>query len=148
MLKFADDTKIYSKINNAEDGMRLQDDRDRLVRWFEEWKMFFNTGKCKVIHFGRSLGLDVSSDLKVSSQCQQAYSKANIMLGLTSKNIYKKSRTVMLQLYKTLVRPHVEYCTVAWSPYYQKFKEQIEKIHGMKGMPYERRLRNWVCGRY
>jgi len=57
--------------------------------------MLFNTDKCKVIHFGRNnlhikytskgtelsvsqherdLGLNVSSDLKVSSQCQQAYS--------------------------------------------------------------------------
>jgi len=35
MLKFADDTKIFSKINNAEDGRRLQDDLDRLVRWEE-----------------------------------------------------------------------------------------------------------------
>jgi len=54
----------------------------------------------------------------------------------------------MLQLYKTLVRPHVEYCTVAWSPYYKKDKERIEKIQqrftrmiqGMKGMPYKSRL--------
>jgi len=38
MLKFADDTKMFSKINNAEDGRRLQSlqiDRDRLVRWEE-----------------------------------------------------------------------------------------------------------------
>jgi len=107
MLKCADDTKLFIKINNADDG-RLQDDMDRLVRWSEEWQMLFNTGKCKVIHFGRNnlhikytmkgtelsvtqherdLGLDVSSDLKVSSQCQQAYSKANKMLGLASRNI-------------------------------------------------------------
>jgi len=54
----------------------------------------------------------------------------------------------MIQLYKTLVRPHVEYCTVAWSLYYKKDKQLIEKIqhrftrmiHGMKGMPYESRL--------
>jgi len=78
------------------------------------------------------------------------------MLGLISRDIYNKSRIVMLQLYKTLVRPHVEYCTVTGSPYYKKDKEQIEKIqhrftrmmHGIKGMPYESRLkadlRNWV----
>jgi len=35
MLKFADDTNIFSEINNAEDGRRLQDDLDRLVRWEE-----------------------------------------------------------------------------------------------------------------
>jgi len=29
-LKFADDSKIFSKINNAEDGIRLHDDMYRL----------------------------------------------------------------------------------------------------------------------
>jgi len=35
MLRFANDTKFFSKINNAEDGRRLQDDLDRLERWEE-----------------------------------------------------------------------------------------------------------------
>ena len=34
----------------------------------------------------------------------------------------------MLQLFKSLVRPHVEYCTVAWSPHYKKDKQLIEKV--------------------
>jgi len=56
----------------------------------------------------------------------------------------------MLNLYKTLVitRPHVEYCVSAWSPYYKKDKELLEKVHrrftkmikGMKGKSYEERL--------
>jgi len=54
-----------------------------------------------VTQYERNPELDVSSDLKVFSQCQQAYSKANRMLGLISRNIYNKSRTVMFQLYMT-----------------------------------------------
>jgi len=34
----------------------------------------------------------------------------------------------MLSLYKSLVRPHVEYCSCAWNPYYRKDKELLEKI--------------------
>jgi len=34
----------------------------------------------------------------------------------------------MLSLYKTLVRPHVEYCSCAWNPHYNKDKELLEKI--------------------
>jgi len=34
----------------------------------------------------------------------------------------------MVSLYKTLVRPHVEYCISAWSLYYKKDKELLEKV--------------------
>ena len=55
---------------------------------------------------------------------------------------------IMLNLYKTLVRPHVEYCVSAWSPYYKKDKELLENVQrrftkmikGMKGKSYEKRL--------
>ena len=54
----------------------------------------------------------------------------------------------MLNLYKTLVRPHVEYCVSAWSPHYKKDKELLEKVQrrftkmikGMKGKSHEERL--------
>jgi len=35
----------------------------------------------------------------------------------------------MMSLYKTLVRPHVEYCVSAWNPHCIKEKELIEKVH-------------------
>jgi len=34
----------------------------------------------------------------------------------------------MLRLYKTLVRPHIEYYTVAWSVHYMKGKQLLEEI--------------------
>ena len=34
----------------------------------------------------------------------------------------------LLPLYKTLVRPLVEYCTPAWSPHYNEDKVLLEKI--------------------
>jgi len=33
-----------------------------------------------------------------------------------------------LGLYKTLVRPHVEYCSVPWRAFYKKDKELLGKI--------------------
>ena len=53
----------------------------------------------------------------------------------------------MLSLYKTLVRPHVEYCVSACSPHYKKDRELIEKIqsrftkmiNNMEGKSYEER---------
>ena len=93
--------------------------------------MLFNVDKCKVMHFGkhnahydytlnnkplvkvteeRDLGIVISSDLKVSQQCSQAYSKASKMLGVLNRSIVYKSKDIMLKLYKSLVRPHLEYC--------------------------------------
>ena len=61
--------------------------------------------------------------MKVSNQCIKAYSKGSQMLGMINRTMRCKSAKSLLPLYKTLVRPHLEYCTVAWSPYYMKDKE-------------------------
>jgi len=73
-------------------------------------------------------GVVISHDLKASIQCIQAYSKANRMLGVTNRAIIYETADIMLSLYKSLVRPHLEYCTVAWSPHYVKDKELLEHV--------------------
>ena len=65
-----------------------------------------------------------------------------ICICLIKRTITYKDQKIMLNLYKTLVRPHVKYCVSAWSPYYKKDKELLEKVQrrftkmikGMKGM--------------
>jgi len=46
----------------------------------------------------------------------------------TFHTIKHKEAGIMVSLYKTLVRPHVEYGVSAWSPYYKKDKELLEKV--------------------
>jgi len=78
-----------------------------------------------------------------------AFIKASKVMG-TIKTIIFKEVTIILSLYKTLVRPHVEYCASAWSPYYKKDKELFEKVQrrftkmivNMDGISYEDRLRS------
>jgi len=53
-LKFADDTKIFSKIINKNDQDILPQDLLKLVTWSEKWQMMFNISKCKVMHFGKN----------------------------------------------------------------------------------------------
>ena len=45
VLKFADDTKLFRKVNTDGDKQHLQNDLDRLVKWSEKWQMLFNFGK-------------------------------------------------------------------------------------------------------
>ena len=54
ILKFADDTKLFRKVNNSGDSVALQSDLDKLVDWSQRWQMSFNASKCKVLHLGRS----------------------------------------------------------------------------------------------
>ena len=58
VLKFADDTKVFRKVNTDGDKKHLQNYLDRLVKWSEKWQML-NFGKCKCLHTGHG-NLDVN----------------------------------------------------------------------------------------
>jgi len=70
------------------------------------------------------------------------------VLGMIKRTIRCKDTGVMMSLYKTLVRPHVEYCVSAWNPHYIKDKKLIKKVqrrftkmsNNMEGKTYEERL--------
>ena len=50
VLKFADDTKLFRKVNTDGGKKNLQNDLHRLVKWSDKWQMLFNFGKCKCLH--------------------------------------------------------------------------------------------------
>ena len=54
VLKFADDTKLYTEVTNEEGGEQLQEDLDKCTEWAKQWMMEFNVAKCKVLHAGRT----------------------------------------------------------------------------------------------
>ena len=112
ILKFADDTKVFRKVNTDGDKQRLKN--DRLVKWSEKWQMFFNFGKCKYIHTGyvkldvnykmgdtvlgtsvkeKDLGVKINADMNVSEQCGTAASKCNTFFGLITRNIIYKEKS-------------------------------------------------------
>lgn len=46
ILKFADDNKIYNKVNSVRGVEDLQADLSYLVPWSKDWQMLFNIDKC------------------------------------------------------------------------------------------------------
>ena len=173
VLKFADDTKLFRKVNTDGDKQHLQNDLDRLVKWSEKWQMLFNFGKCKCLHTGhgnlnvnykmgatvlgttvkeKDLGVTISADMKVSEQCGIAASKGNKILGLIRRNITYKGKKLIIPLYKAIVRPHLEYCIQAWRPYRKKDIDTLERIQRratkiipeLRDLSYEERLKE--CG--
>ena len=125
-----------------EDVSALLNDLCNLVKWSKEWQMLFNADKCKVMHVGynndnnkhanydvndvqlecvseeKYLGVIISEDLKWQKQCSEAVRKANRMLGMIKRNFIDRSQETIILLYKSLIRPHLEYCCQLWSPYY------------------------------
>src|SRR5664279_1160601 len=85
--------------------------------------------KLETVTSERDLGITISDNMKVSMQCSKAYSKANRMLGVLNRTVSHKTPDIMVKLYKTLIRPHLEYGVVAWSPQYVKdIKDMLEKV--------------------
>ena len=74
---------------------------------------------------------------------------ANKLVGFTGRTFTFKSEKVILTLYNSLVRPHLEYCVQFWSPYYRKDIEKLERIQRrvtkmiprLRNKPYEERLK-------
>ena len=147
-MKFADDTKLFRKTKEIGDKQNLQDDIDTLVKWSAKWQMLFNFGKCKCLHTGpgntgmnyemggtilsktgkeKDLGVTMNANMKVSEQCRIAASKGNQVLGMIRRNITYKEKSLIVPLYKAIVRPHLEYCIQAWNPHLRKDIDMLEK---------------------
>ena len=149
ILKFADDTKMFRRVESQEDRHQLQSDLNKLVKWAEKWQMLFNKDKCKCLHIGQAnaknnylmnntvllsterekdVGVVVSSDMKVSEQCGIAARKGNQILGLIRRNIAYRDKRLIIPLYMSLVRPHLEYCIQAWRPRMRKDIDKLERV--------------------
>ena len=147
--KFADDTKLGADVSTPEKVERLQLDLQRLGEWSEKWQMPFNAAKCKVMHIGyrnpqseyflqgkalestdseKDLGVVITSDLKFSKQCIAAEKKAQKLLGYIKRQFGYRKKEIVLSLYNSLVRPHLEYAVQFWSPSYRKDITRLERV--------------------
>ena len=86
--------------------------------------------------------------MKVSKQCGLAAAKGNNILRLIRRNITYTEKTLIIPLFKAIVRRYLEYCIQAWRPCHKKDIDQIERVQRrattpipeLKHLCYERRL--------
>ncbi len=76
--------------------------------------------KLESVHCVKDFGVTITSNLKFSQQCKETAGKANRMLLCIKRNFSFKNKDIILHLYHSLVRPHLEYAAQFWSPHQAK----------------------------
>ena len=151
-LLFADDLKLFQKIDSLDDAMRLQGDLDMVSEWCVKNKMNLNIKKCKIMSFYRTkhpsvfdyslndhvlervttvvdLGVHLDVRLDFHGHYEYIVNKAFKLLGfvcLNAKDFHSESS--LNNIYKTLVRAGLEYLSCVWSPLYSVHIQNIEKV--------------------
>ena len=153
MKLFADDAKLYIAIINCHDEEILKQNLDNSDIWAEILDMDFNTKKCKHMRLGaktplqqytmksgvervslewvtseKDLGVTVDNKLLFREHISKKSALANRNLGILFKSFTYLDKEVFLCLYKSLVRPHIEYATAILSPMYKKDAVVTENI--------------------
>ena len=151
----------------------LQNDLVKLQGWSETWNLHFNASKCKVLHIGKNnpemtytmtsnnqnqdiakcqdekdLGVVFDNKLLFDAHIDGAINKASRNLGVIKRTFSYLDKDMFLQLYKALVRPHLEYGNVIWYPILKRQSAAIEKVQrratkllkNLKHLTYRERL--------
>ena len=150
---YADDLLLHSEISCSEDYHKLRQDVNKIANWVDANKLTLNSKKCKYMTIsklrGRSvpgctlslngpsldkvskyryLGVALTDDLTWSTHIDEITGKARKIIGLIYRQFYSlSSRQSLLQLYTSLVRPHLKYASQ--DPFLIKDTKKLESVH-------------------
>ena len=172
---YADDTKLYASVTSDDDYERLQADIWKLQDWAHTMQMKFHPDKCKILYLGKNnqhrdycllnedysvhmleetemekdLGVHVDNQLTFNHHIQQKINTATKMVNYIRHTFKHIDKEIFVLLYKSLVRPHLEFASCIWSPHTRYNINAIERVQrratrlvpGLRELPYEERLR-------
>ena len=150
----ADDTLFYQVITLSLDYAKLQNDIDTFACLVDDNVLTLNAGKCKYMVISKCksraipcqtmmlykkpmdrvssynyLGATICNDLAWSTYVDKIASKNRQLIGMLYRCFYKwSSSNALLQLYLSLIRPHLEYATPVWSPHLLKDIHKLEAV--------------------
>ena len=126
---FADDAKVFRQIKTSVDTATLQNDLNHLTDWSRKWQMVFNINKCKRLHIGPTnhnnkytiagigqVQSDQERDLGIIVDNKLKFHIGFSILGIIKKSFENLDEHTVPILYKTLIRPKLEYGNIIWGP--------------------------------
>ena len=152
---YADDLKLYAKININSIVNSLQNSLDVIYRWSLEWQLSISFLKCFILVLNvncridfncnnyvfklgnnileyknavRDLGIVVDGNLKFSDHIAEITTKAHQRANLILRCFQSKNPKSLLQAFKTYVRPLLEYNSQIWSPLSLTEITKIDKV--------------------
>ncbi len=146
---FADDCKLYFRVKTDVDYLHLSEDLCSLFQWATENGLTLALAKTAIMHIGhsnprysysvqntpldevdtvRDLGVQFSSSLKFSDHVNIVVKKAFTRVNLIYLAFYSKNLVFLCQMFKTFVRPVLEYASPVWSPYLHKDVDAVERV--------------------
>ncbi|XP_060846337.1 uncharacterized protein LOC132926003 [Rhopalosiphum padi] len=152
LLIFADDIKIFLKIDNLNQCHILQSELDIFASWAHSIGLSLNISKCHVMSFSRQqspihhnyslngtslncvflykdLGIHYSPSLNFEHHINVTVGKALKVLGFIKRNTNQfSSARCLCTLYFSLVRSILEYGVVVWHPYLAKDELRLERV--------------------
>lgn len=151
-LMYADDKKIFLKIDTVHDCLLIQRDLNRLLEYYRKNKITINAGKCECISFTRKpkpiqhkyyfegveisrkqcvrdLGVYFDHKMTLSEHIDYITTKAYKNLGFVLRICKPFSDIDAIKMvYFAYVRSVLEYASSIWSPQYKVYKNRIERI--------------------
>ena len=126
---------------------------NKAVTWTNVWEMLFNFKKCKHLYIGfktdpatytmntghetieiekvsseKDLGVIIDQSLNFSKHINEKVNKANRNLGIIFRTFTYMDHDMFRNLYKTIVRPQLEFATMVCTPLFKKDMIAIENV--------------------
>ena len=97
----------------------------------------------------KDLGIAFDTELKFRKHISNCINKGNRVICLIRRSFLHITNKSFSKLYKTLIRPHLEYGNIIWNPRLKKDIEAIERVqiratklvHNVRNLSYSNRLK-------
>ena len=148
IILYADDILLYAPITAK---FSLQSDIDAISSWISSAGLSLNLSKTKFLVLSRKrcppslslrvagssivqvtsfkyLGVTISSNLSWRSHINNVSSKAKRQVGFLYRNFGRADSSSLLQLYKSLVLPILDYCSSVWDSHLLTDIKSLESV--------------------